>query len=1022
MDIPQSPQLNKDVRNHDRQAPSGNRYVALVLIVFLGFAASVILFRLAAYEEKIQRQADFTLKAKDLTNNIKIYLEHSMHEIDAVSAYYAASEVVERGEFTTFVQHLLFLDPALQVLSWVPRVTDSQRSAFEEKARHEGHPTFQITQNNAEGSLVRAERRAVYFPVYFLEPDKGKGPSLGYDLASDSSLLKALTRARDTGEKTATSRIDLAQKKQDQHGFLLFAPIYRQDVPLKTIQQRQRHLQGFVLGAYRTGDLVEKAIAHLAASGIDIRLFDESAPAEDRFLYFHASSLLNKDLPTPLDETQLKKGIHYVETLHIAGRDWSLLCTPTPGSFAKGSSALAWSLLSFGLISTGFLAGYLLLIYSRIDTSRRYADQLLQAKEGLEREIAERKLTEDVLRLRDTQLLESQRLAHIGSWERDVVTNRVTWSDELYRIFGYDPHTTTASFQLLLDSIHQDDRERFMQAGKEAVYENKPYHIDFRILRKDRTEAVIHSRGEVFHNKDGKPVLFRGTVQDITERVRAEEKATSLARILETSLNEIYIFDAETLKFIFVNQGAQDNLGYSMEELRQMTPLHIKPEFTAEMFSHLIEPLRSNAQNRIQFSTIHRRKDNSVYPVEVHLQRSVFERIPVYVAIILDITERKKLEAQLLQAHKMEAVGLLAGGIAHDFNNILTAIIGYASIMQMKMIKDNPLTKILDSILASTQRAANLTKNLLAFSRKQVMQLQPVDLNKIVRNVDNLLSRILGEDIELKATFAPGEIMIHADRSQIEQVLMNLATNARDAMPAGGSLSIEVSRAAVDADIIGMQGSAPSGSYALLSVSDTGTGLDETTKKRMFDPFFTTKEVNKGTGLGLSIVYGIVKQHEGYISIDSVEGKGTTFRIYLPLCQTVNEEKPSVVIPASRGGTETILYAEDDAPIREMLDEILTSAGYTVIAAHDGEDAVQKFIENKDKIHLLVLDVIMPKKSGKEAYDAIKQMRPDIKVLFVSGYTADMIQQRGVVEENMNLLYKPVAPDMLLQKVRDVLR
>jgi PAS domain S-box-containing protein len=1182
MDMRHSVQLDKEARQHHRQGPSRNRYVALVLIVFLGLALSAILFRLATHQEQIHQQADFALKSKDLANNIKQVLEHSMYEIDAMSSFYAASDSVERGEFHKYVHHLLFYDPALQTLAWIPRVTDSQRATYEGKARQEGHPHFQITEKNAQGSLVRAGRRAEYFPMYFLEPYEGNEPALGFDLTSEPARLEALTRARDTGEKTATSRIVLVQEKHDQYGFLNFTPLYRHGAPLNTIQQRRRHLQGFVLGVYRIGDLVEKALSHLTPSGIDIHLFDDSASADNRFLYLHDSQLRKEYHPPTLDEAQLKSGVHYAETINIAGRDWLLLFTPTPGSLTEGTSALPWSVLAFGVLCTGFLAGYLWLAFSRIDTSRLYTAQLLRAKEGLEHEIIERKLTDislraikeqlsslfnnspvslwledftdvktfldglrekghadlrtylaehqdaiahaasllkivdvnkatlelygakskedllaglektftaesyrafsegliaiaegntkfeietvtktlndeklnvvikwslipmagqqassmvvsvlditerkkagDALQLREAQLIESQRIAHIGSWERDIATNRVTWSDELYRIVGYDPHTTKASYQLLLDRIHPDDRERFMKAGKEAVYENKPYRIDFRILRKDGTEAVIHSRGEVFHNEDGTPVLFRGTVQDITERKQTEEKAASLARILETTLNEIYIVEAETLRFLFVNQGARQNLGYSVEELRLMTPLHINPEYTAETFRDLIEPLRSDKQKMVQFTTLHRRKDNSVYPVEVHLQRSVFEHIPVYVASILDITERKKLESQLLQAHKMEAVGQLAGGIAHDFNNILTAIIGYATIMQMKMMKDDPLTKNLDSILASAQRAATLTQNLLAFSRKQVMQLQPVDMNKIVKNVYNLLSRIIGEDVELKTTLAPGEVIIQADRGQIEQILMNLATNARDAMPAGGTLSIETSRAAVDTEVIGIHGPVPSGIYALLSISDTGEGLDETTKKRMFDPFFTTKEVNKGTGLGLSIIYGIVKQHEGYISVDSVLGKGTTFRIYLPLCRQANKENRSEELPASKGGTETILYAEDDATIRDVLEEVLTTAGYTVIAAHDGEDAIHKFIENKDNIHLLVLDVIMPKKSGKEAYDAIKQMRSNIKVLFISGYTADMIQKRGVMEDGVNFLYKPVSPNDFLQKVRDVLR
>jgi len=1054
MDIQPSAQLNNEARQHHLPVPSRNRYVALVLIVCLGLALSAMLFRLATHREQIQQQADFALKAKDLTNNIKQALEHSMYEIDAMSSFYAASQSVERDEFHQFVQHMLFRDPTIQILAWTPRVTDSERATFEEKTRQEGYPNFQITEKNAQGSLVRASRRAEYFPAHFLEPYKGNEPAMGFDLASEPSRLEALTRARDTGEKTATSRIVIVHDNNDQNSFIIVTPIYQNAAPIHTTQQRRRHLQGFVLGAYRIGDLVEKAIAHLAPSGIDIRLFDDSAPAANRFLHFHASRLRKEYHPSTVDEAELKKGVHYAETLTMAGRDWLVLCTPIPGSFTEGTSSLAWLLLSFGLLSTGFLAGYLWLIFSRIDTSRRYTARLLRAKEGLEHEILEREHAAFGMRTIKEQLSSLFNNSPVSLWLADF-TDVKTFLDALrekghadlrtYLAEHPDAIAHAASLLKIVD-VNQATLELYgaqskedLLAGVEITFTAESYRAfseGLIAIAEGKTKFEIETITKTLHNEKRHVVIkwslipMAGqqalslvvSVLDITERKQAEEKASSLARILETSLNEIYIFDAETLKFIFVNQGARDNLGYSMEEFCLMTPLHLKPEYTAETFGDLMEPLRSDKQTRLRFTTVHRRKDNSVYPVEVHLQHSFFEHIPVYVAIILDITERKKLEAQLLQAQKMEAVGRLAGGVAHDFNNILTAIIGYGSIMQMKMMKDDPLTKPLDSILASAQRAATLTQNLLAFSRKQVMQIQPVDMNRIVRNIDDLLSRIIGEDVELKTTLAPEEVIIQADRGHIEQVLMNLATNARDAMPAGGKLSIETSRASVDTEIIGIHGAVPSGNYALLSVSDTGEGLDETTKKRMFDPFFTTKEVNKGTGLGLSIVYGIVKQHEGYISVDSALGKGTTFKIYLPLCRTALEEKRSEELPVSRGGAETILYAEDDAAIREVLDEVLTSAGYTVIAAHDGEDAIQKFIENKDKIHLLVLDVIMPKKSGKEAYDAIKQMRSDIKVLFVSGYTADMIQKRGVMEENVNFLYKPVTPNILLQTVRDILR
>ena len=347
MDMRHSAQLDKEARQH-RQGPSRNRYVALVLVVCLGLALTVILFRLARHKEQIQQQADFTLKAKDLADNIKQVLEHTLYEIDTMSSYYAASDTVERDDFNKFVRHLLFHNPALQTLAWIPRVTDSQRAAYEGKARHEGHPDFQITEKNAEGRLVRAGRRAEYFPVYFLEPHEGNEPSLGFDLASDPSRLETLARARDTGDKAAAARIVLVQEQHDPYGFLIVTPIFRHGAPLNTVQQRRRHLQGFVMGVYRIGALVEKAIAHLTPSEIDIYLFDDSASVDNRFLYFHVSRLRKEYHPPSLDEAQLKTGVHYAETINIAGRNWVLLFTPTPGYHSEGTSALPGRFLHSG--------------------------------------------------------------------------------------------------------------------------------------------------------------------------------------------------------------------------------------------------------------------------------------------------------------------------------------------------------------------------------------------------------------------------------------------------------------------------------------------------------------------------------------------------------------------------------------------------------------------------------------------------------------------------------------------------
>ena len=383
--------------------------------------------------------------------------------------------------------------------------------------------------------------------------------------------------------------------------------------------------------------------------------------------------------------------------------------------------------------------------------------------------------------------------------------------------------------------------------------------------------------------------------------------------------------------------------------------------------------------------------------------------------------EREKLHEQLLQAQKMEAVGQLAGGIAHDFNNILTAMIGYGHMLKIKLREDDPLRSYAEHILSLADRAANLTQSLLAFSRKQIMNLKTADLNEIIRKVERLLARIIGEDIGLKTVLTEKELIIMADTLHIEQVFMNLATNARDAMPGGGRLTIRTDTVDIDHGFIKEHGFGREGTYALVSVTDTGPGMDRATREKIFEPFFTTKEVGKGTGLGLSMAYGIIKQHEGYINVNSEQERGTTFRIYLPLIREKAEEiKHDDMYPIKRG-TETILLAEDNDDVRTGTTSVLEEFGYTVIEAVDGEDAIIKFQRYKDRINFLILDVIMPKKNGKEAYEEIKRIRPDIDAVFTSGYTADIVHQKGNIAEGVELILKPATPKVLLGKIREIL-
>lgn len=390
--------------------------------------------------------------------------------------------------------------------------------------------------------------------------------------------------------------------------------------------------------------------------------------------------------------------------------------------------------------------------------------------------------------------------------------------------------------------------------------------------------------------------------------------------------------------------------------------------------------------------------------------------------IVRDITEEKRLKEQLIQAQKIEAIGQLAGGVAHDFNNILTAIVGYAHLTLMKMAQDEPLRIYLEQILQASDKATVLTQSLLAFSRKQILNPKHVNLSEIVKRLEKLLKRLIREDIHIETNYAAEALIVFADAGQIEQVLMNLVTNARDALPKGGKIVIETGAMQMGSEFIDAHGYGQIGRYALLSVSDNGEGMDANTREKIFEPFFTTKEQGKGTGLGLAMVYGIIKQHEGFINVHSEPGKGTAFKIYLPLSagsiETKEEQEVSVV---TKGGTETILLAEDDSTLRTLMSTVLRNQGYRVIEAIDGADAIQHYGSNRDIIQLVVLDGIMPKKNGKEALDEIRLINPEVKALFVSGYPEDIISKQGILESGIHFSLKPLSPSALLKKVRELL-
>jgi signal transduction histidine kinase/CheY-like chemotaxis protein len=383
--------------------------------------------------------------------------------------------------------------------------------------------------------------------------------------------------------------------------------------------------------------------------------------------------------------------------------------------------------------------------------------------------------------------------------------------------------------------------------------------------------------------------------------------------------------------------------------------------------------------------------------------------------------EKAELEEKLRHSQKMEAIGTLAGGVAHDFNNILMAINGYGALLQIELDEGGKLWSYADQIIKAGDRAANLTQRLLAFTRKQIISPKPLLLDEVVRNIEKLLTRLITEDIEINFCLEAGSAVIMADSGQLDQVLINLVANARDAMTQGGEINIATRVTTLGEDFVKEHDQQGAGDYALITVSDNGVGIAEHVMGRIFDPFFTTKEVGKGTGLGLSMVYGIVKQHNGIIEVDTELGRGTTFRIYLPLIDQGRKELHENAPELLPGKMETLLVAEDDSAVMGFLKGLLEGNGYNVIAVTNGEDAVKEFIKFKETIRLVLFDVIMPRKNGKEAFDEIIRIRPDVKAIFISGYTSDVIDWKCDIREDVYLIPKPVQPAVLLAKLREAL-
>lgn len=562
----------------------------------------------------------------------------------------------------------------------------------------------------------------------------------------------------------------------------------------------------------------------------------------------------------------------------------------------------------------------------------------------------------------------------------------------------------------------------------EAILQGKiSRNVEAVIQRQEGSSRWILINAAPVRTDTGEIIAGVAVFSDITELKNAEAElrrsAAKYRRILETIADGYHEVDLRG-NLVLVNDSMCEITGHTREELLGTDYRQLMDEENAkQVFAAYNRVYMSQEPNTaFDFEVIRKDGQKRNVSISISLIRGADNKVEGFRGIFRDVTRAKKMEEQLRHAVKMEAVGRLAGGIAHDFNNILTAIMGYTTIASTLVEANAPVRERLEQITKASQRAADLTRQLLAFSRKQMLDVKIIDLNEVISDLEKMLKRLIGEDIELNTVLNASAPQAKADPIQIEQILMNLVVNARDAMPGGGNLTIETGTAFLDENYSRTHVDVEPGYYVVLSVSDSGRGMDVETLKYIFEPFFTTKEKGAGTGLGLSMVYGIVKQHRGHINVYSELGKGTTFKIYLPFVKKMAQPVAQRVAQTSQPhGTETILVVEDEELVLNLASEALEMIGYKILRASDPTEAIGKSCAHPDQIHLLLTDVVLPNMDGRSLFNALSPTRPDMKVLYVSGYTENFIVHRGVLDRGVHFMQKPFTVEVLAQRVREVL-
>lgn len=965
------------------------RHLPVFALVCFGILVSFFAFvSLRSFEEGSAKAA-FQRAAQQRLDDVQSDLDVTVAKVVALGAFTQTSYPVTYSSFEGFVAPLLSgHESGILALAWNPKVSLSDRAAFEDAARRSGLHGFEIRDGLKEGTIVRAADRPEYFPVLYELPREGNEAATGYDdLGNNYRRREAIVRAVATGELAASQRVRLIQETSDRCGILIFRPVYSHTGS----HPGEKQLLGLVSGVLRLSNVVER---HRGQSGVDIFLTDLSAGTSGELLY-----------PSTFVQPQPLSSFTQHRIIKVGGRSWKMTASPTLGAFPlnKTFSYLGGALC---FLITLMAAAFVVDTQGQRSKVERLVDERTSALNTAITTLAEvhRGLEESEARYR--RLVEDSPSAIVVERHgKAVFVNHAA-----IQMFGFD-NAHDAEGQNVNEFIAPERRELAEQVfGQLRLQDGQIPSREARLLRRDGSVFDAEIAASSFLHDGHRSIQV--ILNDITQRKRDEAENARLIRAIEQVEESILITDLQA-NIVYVNPAFERITGYSRDEVLGHNPRILQSgRQSAEFYFTLWQSLKSGESWSGHF--VNRAKNGRVFTEEATISPVVNRAGEVinYVAVKRDVTLERELQEQLQQSQKMDAIGRLAGGVAHDFNNMLMVIVSYTDLIANSLPGDDPLLKHTEQIMNAAERSAALTRQLLAFGRKQVLAPQILNCNDIVTETSSMVRRLISENIDLKCDLAPDLWNVKADSDQMVQVILNLCVNSRDAMPNGGSLVLSTRNYQFERG------------FVEISVSDTGIGISPDLQMKLFEPFFTTKERGKGTGLGLATVYGIVQQSGGTIRVDSSPGLGATFTIHLPRCAEevalldlpVSASLVRKACPAERG---LLLVVEDEDALREAIAAHLRKHGYQVLAAANGIEALD-ILDANPGIAILISDLIMPRMGGRELVRLALKKVPGLNYIFMSGYADETFDDQDHSDNSLNHLQKPFSMEVLLSRIAEL--